>query len=297
MNDRNKPLTDWIGSQETRTEIISEFPAQAAAAMLDLDGEAMTHGNPLPPLWHWFYFLPQAPRSQIDYDGHPKRGGFFPPVTLPRRMFAGARTKFIQPLTIGGTAVREGEILAVTEKSGKAGKLVFVTVRYRILQGDRIRIEEEQDIVYKEPGPRIPEPIPLASPPEVPDGAWVEEITPDTVLLFRFSALTFNAHRIHYDRPYALGEEGYPGLVVHGPLTAVMLAGLTGRYSPGKRIAEFSFQGRAPLFNLYPFRLIGRPEGDTVALEAQGPDGKTTMQATAELSGAAHADTRSNQVA
>jgi len=283
MSDQSKPLTDWIGSREIREETISEFPAQAAAAMLDLDGAPMTQGNPLPPLWHWFYFLPQAPRSQIDHDGHPKRGGFFPPVTLPRRMFAGARTKFIQPLTIGEAAVREGEILAVTEKSGKAGKLVFVTVRYRIRQGDAVRIEEEQDIVYKEPGPRIPAPAPLPPLPAPPAGAWVEEITPDTVLLFRFSALTFNAHRIHYDRPYALEEEGYPGLVVHGPLTAVMLAGLTERHSPDQRIAAFTFQGRAPLFDLYPFRLIGRPEGDTVALEAQGPDGKITMQATAEL--------------
>ena len=282
MSDQSRPLTDWIGSQEIREEIISAFPAQAAAATLDLDGEQMTHGNPLPPLWHWFYFLPKAARSEIDRDGHPKRGGFFPPVALPRRMFAGARTRFFQPLTIGEAAVREGEILNVAEKSGKAGQLVFVTVRYRIRQGDEVRIEEEQDIVYKEPGPSIPAPVPLQSPPEVPAGAWVEDVRPDTVLLFRFSALTFNAHRIHYDRPYAFEEEGYPGLVVHGPLTAVMLAGLTQEYS-GKRIAKFTFQGRAPLFDLFPFRLIGQPQGDIVSLQAQGPDGKITMQATAEL--------------
>jgi len=281
MSAQDKPLTDWIGSQEHREEIISEFPAQAAAAMLDLDGEKMTGGNLLPPLWHWFYFLPLAPRSQIDIDGHPKRGGFFPPVTLPRRMFAGARTTFFKPLTIGERAVREGEILNVAEKSGKAGKLVFVTVRYRHIQGGEVGIEEEQDIVYKEPGPRIPAPTPLASLPEVP-GAWVQDVEPDTVLLFRFSALTFNAHRIHYDRPYALEEEGYPGLVVHGPLTAVMLAWMTQENS-GKRIAKFTFQGRAPLFDLFPFRLIGRPEGDKVALEARGPDDKITMQASAEL--------------
>jgi 3-methylfumaryl-CoA hydratase len=279
---QSKPLTDWIGSQETREEIISEFPAQAAAAMLDLDGKSMTHGGPLPPLWHWFYFLPKARRSEIDLDGHPKRGGFFPPVELPRRMFAGARTSFFQALTVGEPAVREGEILNVVEKSGKAGMLVFVTVRYRIRQGGAVRIEEEQDIVYKEPGPRIPAPIPLASLPDLPAGTWVKDVTPDTVLLFRFSALTFNAHRIHYDRPYAMEEEGYPGLVVHGPLTAVMLAWLT-LESSGRRIAKFTFQGRAPLFDLFPFRLIGRPQGDTVVLEAHGPDGKITMQASAEL--------------
>jgi len=282
MDDKQRPLTDWIGSKEVREEVISEFPAQAAAAMLDLDGARMTHGNPLPPLWHWFYFLPMAARSQIDIDGHPKRGGFFPPVALPRRMFAGARTKFHQPITIGEPAAREGEILNVAEKSGKAGRLVFVTVRYRFKQGGGVRIEEEQDIVYKEPGPSIPGPVPLESLPDVPAGTWVEDVRPDTVLLFRFSALTFNAHRIHYDRPYALQEEGYPGLVVHGPLTAVMLAGLTLEKS-GKRIDRFTFQGRAPLFDLHPFRLIGQLEGDTVALEARGPDGKIAMQATAEL--------------
>jgi len=282
MSDQSKPLTDWIGSQEHREEIISEFAAQAAAAMLDLDGEKMTSGNPLPPLWHWFYFLPLAARSQIDVDGHPKRGGFFPPVTLPRRMFAGARTTFFKPLTIGEPAVREGEIINVTEKSGKAGQLVFVTARYRHIQDGEVRIEEEQDIVYKEPGPKIPAPTPLPSLPEVP-GAWVQDVTPDTVLLFRFSALTFNAHRIHYDRPYALEEEGYPGLVVHGPLTAVMLVWMTLQES-GRPIAKFTFQGRAPLFDLFPFRLIGKPEGDTVTLEAHGPDDKITMQASAELS-------------
>lgn len=283
MSNGSKPLTDWIGSREVREEILSEFPAGAAAAMLDLDGAQMTHGNPLPPLWHWFYFLPMAVRSQIDIDGHPKRGGFFPPVELPRRMFAGARTRFIRPLIIGTEAVREGEILNVAEKSGKAGRLVFVTVRYRIRQGGEVRIEEEQDIVYKEPGPSIPAPVPLESLPDLPAGTWVKDVTPDTVLLFRFSALTFNAHRIHYDRPYALQEEGYPGLVVHGPLTAVMLAWLTLENS-GKRIARFTFQGRAPLFDLHPFRLVGQPEGDAaVALEARGPDGKIAMQATAEL--------------
>ncbi len=290
MSDQPRPLTDWVGSRETREEVISEAPAQAAAATFDLDGTLMVPGNPLPPLWHWFYFLPKAPRSQIDHDGHPKRGGFFPPVTLPRRMFAGARTQVLRPLTIGEPAVREGEILDVKEKSGKAGQLVFVTARYRILQGGELRVEEEQDIVYKEPGPPISAPAPLPALPDVSPEAWVQDITPDTVLLFRFSALTFNAHRIHYDRPYARDEEGYPGLVVHGPLTAVLLAWLAQERS-GRPIVRFSFQGRAPLFDLHPFRLIGEIQsgtgggngGDTVDLKAQGPDGQVTMQATAEL--------------
>ena len=282
MNDPSKALTDWIGSEEVCEEVIAEFPAQAAAAMLDVDSASMSRGHPLPPLWHWFYFLPKVARSQLDHDGHPQRGGFFPPVDLPRRMFAGARTRFFEPITIGEPAVREGEILKVTEKIGNSGRLVFVTVRYRIQQGGTIRVEEEQDIVYKEPGPPVPAPQPLSVEPDAPAGSWVRTVTPDTVLLFRFSALTFNAHRIHYDRRYARNEEGYPGLVVHGPLTAILLAGMT-RENSARRIVHFRFQGRAPLFDLHPFRLVGKPEGDKVVLEAHGPDGKTTMHATAEL--------------
>jgi 3-methylfumaryl-CoA hydratase len=282
MSVTNRPLTDWIGAQEEREEMISEFPAQAAAAMLDLDGEPMAPGNPLPALWHWFYFLPKVARSQLDHDGHPKRGGFLPPVDLPRRMFAGARIQFFEPITIGETAIRQGEILKVTEKSGKSGRLVFVTVRYRIHQGGMLRIEEEQDIVYKEPGPPIPAPRPLPALPEAPAGSWVKDVAPDTVLLFRFSALTFNAHRIHFDRPYAHDEEGYPGLVVHGPLTAILLAGMTHEHS-AKRILKFRFQGRSPLFDLHPFRLVGQAVGDTVNLDAYGPDGELAMHASADL--------------
>ena len=280
IND--KPLTDWIGASEVREELIGEFPAQAAAAMLDLEAAPMTAGNPLPALWHWFYFLPRAPRSEIDHDGHPKRGGFFPPVTLPRRMFAGARTHFIAPITLGEPATREGEILDVREKSGKSGQLVFVTVRYRISQWGSLRVEEEQDIVYKEMGPPTPAAVPQSSPPEPPPGAWVRDVMPDPVLLFRFSALTFNAHRIHYDWPYTRDEEGYPGLVVHGPLTAILLAGMTEKNS-GRAISRFAFPGRGPLFLPHPFRLIGQAEDDAVTLNAHGPDGGVALHATAGL--------------
>lgn len=282
MSTQVKPLTDWIGSQEVREETISGAVAESVAAVLDMDGERFGEGDPLPPLWHWFHFLPKAPMSRIDIDGHPKRGGFFPPVKQPRRMFAGARMKFLQPLIIGKQAVREGEILSVTEKSGKSGNLVFVTARYRIRQNNELCVEEEQDIVYKDDGPPVPAPVPLAALPDPGANVWVKDVTPSTVLLFRFSAITFNAHRIHYDRPYAMKEEGYPGLVVHGPLTALLLLEMT-RARSGKRIAGFTFQGRAPLFDLHPFRLVGRPDGNKVELEAIGPNGKTAMSAAAEL--------------
>jgi 3-methylfumaryl-CoA hydratase len=252
------------------------------SALLDRDGPSLKDGDPLPPLWQWFYFLPQVSAKEISHDGHPQRGGFMPPVELPRRMFAGSRMHQLSPLIIGKPASRTGEVKKVTQKSGKSGDLVFVTVRYQIFQEGKLCIEEDQDIVYKEAGGVVPKPVPLAAHPSVPQGAWSKVVKPNEIMLFRFSALTFNAHRIHYDRPYAMNEEGYPGLVVHGPLTAIMLAELTTQNSP-RNIRRFSFQGRAPLFDQHDFLLMGLDDKGTVNLEALGPDGKTTMKATAEL--------------
>ncbi|MCB1750789.1 MAG: acyl-CoA dehydrogenase [Gammaproteobacteria bacterium] len=282
MNGQGKPLTDWIGSKELREDVFNLAPALGVSALLDRDAASLQVGSPLPALWHWFYFLPQVPTSRIGHDGHPERGGFMPPVDLPRRMFAGSRMEFIKPAILGRAARREGEVLNVLEKSGKSGKLVFVTVEYRIYQDDTLCIKEEQDIVYKEAGGRIPAPVPLDAWAPLPSGSWSQIVEPSEVFLFRFSALTFNAHRIHYDRRYAMDEEGYPGLVVHGPLTALMLAELAARGS-ARRISAFSFQGRAPLFDLHPFRLVGLPRDDKVMLEAQGPAGETSLTATAML--------------
>ncbi len=256
-------------------------------ATLD-DGETrLGPGDPLPPLWHWLYFLPRAPLSRIGADGHPERGGFLPPVELPRRMFAGARLQFRHPLLIGRPASRIGTVRDISQKLGASGRLVFVTVEYLVEQDGRVCVEEVQDIVYREPGRRIEAPAVVELPPP-PDGAWTRAITPSPVLLFRFSALTFNAHRIHYDRPYAIDQEGYPGLVVHGPLTAVLLIDLVRRHSP-RTVTAYSFRGRAPLFDLAPFRVTGQPDGDSVALEATGPDATTAMTATATLGGAGSA--------
>jgi 3-methylfumaryl-CoA hydratase len=196
-------------------------------------------------------------------------------------MFAGARMSFHRPLLMGRPATRSGTIRDIRQKTGRTGSLTFVTVGYTFHQDDELCIEEEQDIVYREPGEAVPAPMPV-EPGPAPDGTWCRDMTADPRLLFRFSALTFNAHRIHYDRPYALHEEGYPGLVVHGPLTALLLAELV-RDHADRGLAAFSFRGRAPLFDLAPFRLVGRPSGDRVELEVQGPDGNTTQTATAEL--------------
>jgi len=281
MADTPGDYSRWIGRTEIVGDDISLAPALAAAATLD---DTVTHfdkGDALPPLWHWFYFLPGAPQARLGSDGHPQRGGFMPPIPYPRRLFAGARLRFHRPLVIGQPARREAVIRNVVQKSGRSGSLAFVTVGYRFFQQDEVCIDEEQDIVYREPGAPVPAPQLIELPP-VPEGAWSRIVAPDTRLLFRFSALTFNAHRIHYDRPYAMNEEGYPGLVVHGPLTAVLLLELV-RYNTPRRVTSFSFRGQAPLFDLAPFRLVGMPSDGRVELEAQAPDGKTAMSATAEL--------------
>jgi 3-methylfumaryl-CoA hydratase len=232
-------------------------------------------------LWQWFFFLPRAPQSGLGPDGHPKRVGFTPPVELPRRMFAGARMRFLRPLTIGATAHRRSVIRAVSEKEGRTGRLVFVTVAHSISQGGTPCVEEEQDIVYREPGAPAAAPTPCELAP-APAGSWTRVVTPDPTLLFRFSALTFNAHRIHYDRAYATAVEGYPGLVVQGPLAAVLLMELV-RAHAGRPVAAFTFRAQAPLFDLAPFRLLGIPAGNQVHLEAQAPDGATALTATADL--------------
>ncbi|HMB05319.1 MAG TPA: MaoC family dehydratase N-terminal domain-containing protein [Isosphaeraceae bacterium] len=261
--------------------MIAPAPAQAAAAMLDDPTTEFVPGSPLPPLWQWFFFLPRVPQSRLGPDGHPQRGGFMPPIELPRRMFAGARMRFFKPLIIGKPARRRSAIRDVSEKDGRTGKLAFVTVAQSVHQDGEVRIEEEQDIVYREPGAPVGAPESCELPP-APAGSWTRLITPDPTLLFRFSALTFNAHRIHYDRTYATTMEGYPGLVVHGPLTAVLLMELV-RFHSHRSVVAFAFRGQAPLFDLAPFRLIGTPVGERVHLEAQGPDGKTTMTASADL--------------
>jgi 3-methylfumaryl-CoA hydratase len=283
----DQPASDyaaWVGRSETIEEVIAATPAQAAAAMFDQRDAAFPPGAALPPLWQWFYFLPKVAQSQLGEDGHPLKGGsgFMPPIPLPRRMFAGARLKFLAPLRIGEAAARSAEILSVSEKAGKSGRLAFVTVRYTYAQAGKVAIEEEQDIVYREAATEpVPAPIPADWAPP-PEGAWVETVEPDTRLLFRFSALTFNAHRIHYDRPYAIDVERYPALVVHGPLTAMLLMELVRRRA-GRPIVGYSFRGLAPLFDTAPFRLIGRPGGDAVELSAEGPDGRAAMTATATL--------------
>lgn len=267
-----------IGRTERHVQMISVDRATGLAATLDMD-HAPADGDPLPPGWHWLYFNPFVQRRNVGADGHPKRGGFLPAVTLPRRMWAGGRLDYHAPLTIGRETEKVSEIIAVKAKSGRAGQLVFVTVKHSLFQDGTLCIEEEQDIVYREAAvPGSPKPVPAPAP----DGATrSEEITPDPVLLFRFSALTSNGHRIHYDRTYAREEEDYRDLVVQGPLTATLLQGFVTSAGMG-RLTRFEFRGMAPLFGDRPFTLQAGEEVDgAIPLWAKGPDGELAMQASA----------------
>lgn len=272
---------EWIGRTETRTDVVTAAPAAAMSATLDRDDPPPQPGDALPPLWHWLYFLPLAPMSDVGPDGHPKRGGFLPPVPLPRRMFAGGRFEFIRPLRIGDAISRVSRILDVSGKEGRSGALVFVTVRHEIANADGVALTEEHDIVYRE-NPRTDAPVPAPAP--APAGeTFSREIVPDPVLLFRYSALTFNSHRIHYDRSYVTEVEGYPGLIVHGPLISTLLVDLLRRSLPDAKLARFSFRAVRPLFDIHRFTVCGRAEGKRVALWARDHENWLGMEATAEL--------------
>ena len=193
-------LQDWIGRSQEAGDVLRAQPAQFMQATLDRE-PSLKDGDLLPPLWHWLYFLEAKRASELGRDAHPKKGGFLPPVSLPRRMWAGGRLTFHHPLILGQAAVKRSTIKSITEKSGRSGSLCFVTVAHEIIQNDQCALTEEQDIVYREdPAPDAPTPQP-APAPDNPEFSQV--ITPTEVMLFRYSALTFNGHRIHYDVDYA----------------------------------------------------------------------------------------------
>jgi 3-methylfumaryl-CoA hydratase len=277
-------LQQWVGKTETVGARVNATTANALAATLDRP-DHFEPGAGLPPLWHWAYFWHAAPQSELGPDGHPQRGGFLPPVPLPRRMWAGGRLTFDQPLQVEGAATRTSQVKSVTAKNGSTGPLAFVTVRHELAQEGALCVTEEHDIVYRGmPQPGVPAPKPKMAPPDA-DAAWSRTITPDPVLLFRYSALTFNGHRIHYDRSYVTEVEGYPGLIVHGPLIATLLADLLQRNMPQARMVSFSFRAVGSLFDIEPFTVCGSPDPDgrTVRLWAKNIRGELAMQAEALL--------------
>ncbi|HTV71224.1 MAG TPA: MaoC family dehydratase N-terminal domain-containing protein [Rhizobiaceae bacterium] len=273
----------WIGRTEERTDYISPSPLARLSAALDHADGQPPDGATLPPLAHWLFFLPDAPQSEIGRDGHPKRGGFLPPVNeLPRRMWAGSRISFPGSVSVGQKLSRKSTIASVKHKEGANGPLVFVTVRHEVGPvGATPAIVEEQDLVFR----GVQAPAAKADIPKAEEGAWRRELTPDPVLLFRYSALTFNGHRIHFDREYTTREEGYPGLVVQGPLIAMLLVDLVRRHAPGARVASFSFRAVSPLFDGNPMSVNANPPGPdgVVKLWAANHAGGLAMTAEATL--------------
>jgi len=288
MNDHARPidLRAWIGREDIQTVSLDAQPVRAMAATLDLDW-VPADGDPLPPGWHWLFFNPAARRSGLDVDGHPRRGGFLPPIDLPRRMWAGSRIGYSAPLTVGRPAMKRSRILDIREKSGRSGRLCFLTLEHTYSAEGRACIVEQQDIVYREAAPlgtQFAPPVPAAEPSAAPvtHAGWCEDFCADSTLLFRYSALTFNGHRIHYDHDYACNVEGYAGLVVHGPLTATLLQGFAIRIEPTRLLSSFEFRGVAPLFVNQPFRLEADMEAeDTLVLRAVDVHGRTAMEARA----------------
>lgn len=266
-----------IGAAAVTTAGISAEHVSKVAAVLDADDDLPT-GAQLPLLWHWAFFTPTAPTASLGADGHPRLPAQGPTADLPRRMWAGGHVQTHFPLVLGASAIRRSHVASAERKSGRSGELLVVKAIHEISQNGRVAITEEQDLIYR-PASGSPTAAPNGSHhPEAPEGGWTEDVTLGAVTLFRFSAVTFNSHRIHYDLPYATGAEGYPGLVVHGPLTAILLAESARRRA--RSGSFFSFRASAPLFADTPFTLLGAPgEGAGVSLQAVRNDGAVAMTA------------------
>ncbi len=276
-------LSDWIGRRDSRDDVAAVWPAAALAATLDIGNVQPAAGTPLPAGWHWLYFLDTAPQSQLGEDGHPRRGGFLPPVALPRRMWAGGRFEFLRPLRTGETIRRDSEIILIEPKRGRSGDMVFVTVRHTVSGEHGVAVIEDHDIVYREAATAAG--APPRREPAPAQAQWRREVVSDPVLLFRFSALTFNGHRIHYDPEYATRVEHYPGLVIHGPLQTILLLDLCRHHAPQQTLTHFDYRARAPLFHPQTFTVNGTPSSDGTHADLWTADanGNCAMTATARF--------------
>ncbi len=277
-----EPLKQWIGRTETAIDYVTVPAVNRLSATLDRDDPFPQAGNPLPVGWHAILFPRVVRHSQIGPDGHPQRGDFLPPVPLPRRMFAGKRTTFVAPLQVGDEVHRESVIQNVTIKDGRSGRMVFVTVKTDIRSPRGVAITEEQDIVYRgEPDKNAP---PQPAKPAPGKIVWKHEVTPDPVMLFRYSALTFNGHRIHYDKPYVTGTEGYPDLIMNGGLTTLLIYELA-RTHASTPIRFMSSRNVRALFVNRTITFCGEPSADnkTAKLWAQDDSGAVALLAEAEF--------------
>jgi len=277
-------LRAHIGRTQVATDVVHPGPANLLRLTLGRDDPEFREGDPLPPAWLALYFLPRVATDALRPDGSPRDTGVIPPMPLPRRMFAGERVRLHRPIRIGETLRRETALADITLKGGSTGTLVFTTVTSRVFGADGLALEDERRTVFREEvkaGARNEAPRRDPASTDVP---WRRRVTPDPVLLFRFSALTFNSHRIHYDRAWAMDVEGYPGLVVHGPLTTTLLVDFARDRHPGRTIAGYATQARAPLFDTAPFELRGRPTAQGCEAWAVTPEGTVAMTADVQLS-------------
>jgi 3-methylfumaryl-CoA hydratase len=278
-------LKQYVGRRQTSSDVVTPGPANLLRLTFERDEPELRGGDSLPPGWHILYFLPRFRSDQLRPDGSPAETGVVPELPLPRRMFAGERLRCHRPIRIGETLSRETELTDIALKTGGTGPLVFATVVNRIAGADGLALEEERRTVFRaevRTGERNQAPRREEAPLDVP---WRRRIVPDPVRLFRFSALTFNSHRIHYDRPWAMDVEGYPGLVVHGPFTSTLLIDFARDHNPGRTLVNYTTQARAPLFDTSPFELRGRPTADGRGGElwAVTPEGTVAMSAQIEF--------------
>ncbi len=302
MTELSEVIAGWAPAPTETTETIAAEPAIALSGLLDREPAVTAPGDPIPPLWHWLYFLDRPATSELGPDGHPAAGHFMPPIPQRRRMYAGGRASYTGAFRFGDQITRRSELADATVKQGRTGELLFVTVRSVFTRAGAVIATEEQDVVYRSgppaaggpAGPRGPsEAAGLATGgsagPRAFNGAagpapWQIQIVPDPVLLFRFSALTYNAHRIHYDADYATGVEGHPGLVVHGPLLALLCFELPRRPAPRQRVTQLSFRARSPVYVGQRCTVTGGPRDDGCAMQVSGPDGAVALTAEGRLS-------------
>ena len=275
-------LQAWQGRAETMADEITIAPMRAMAATLDRDDSPPGPGSQVPPLWHWLYFLPRTRLTDLRPDGNtPIQSTLTPPIPLPRRMWAGGRFEWHRPLCVGDRVRRVSSVKSVTRKTGRSGELVFLVLKHELHGEAGHLMTEEQNFVYR----------PAAAPDDAPSAPvlaelsapWSREIVPQATLLFRYSALIFNGHRIHYDHPYATRVEGYPGLVVHGPLIATLLVDLLRREVPGATLKTYAFRALRPLFDTANFFTCGVPDEPkrSARLWTRDAEGAMTMDATA----------------
>jgi 3-methylfumaryl-CoA hydratase len=280
MNEAAVDLKSYVGRKAEAEDVADLRSMRQLHAALDRSDAPPREGDEVPPAWHWMWFNATDRHSALSRDGIAgAKGGFMPPSPLPRRMWAGSQLTVHRALRVGEKIRRTAEIVSVEERQGKSGRLVFVGQRFSIRAGNDLAIEEDFQSVFREdPKPGAP----VVEPPQAPsDGQWTRTIDPDPVLLFRYSAVTYNGHRIHYDRPYTTQVEGYPDLIVHGPLTATLLMELARDSNPGKRIAKYNFRAVSPLYSPAKFIIAGKPgaDGKSASLWAANPQGQVAMQA------------------